>query len=222
MTLKVIMSNKSDGSMKSSHGLNFSENNKKRTEFLQKNHINPDNVTLVRLSYDSDNYKRYLTIDDSLKGDGITIESTIKADALVVTKPNHALFLPLADCIGAVIYDPMLNILMVSHLGRHNLEQYGGTESINYLVKNHNVDPKRLTVWLSPSAGKDSYPVFKFNNQGLNEIAIKQLTKAGVLTENITVSPIDTTNDEDYYSHSQFLKGNQQDDGRFGIVAYFS
>ncbi len=222
MTLKIITSNKLDGSMKSSHGLNFAENNKKRIELLEKNHINPDDTTLVRLSYDGEDYKRYFTINDNLKGDGITIESTIKADALVVTEPNHALFLPLADCIGAVIYDPILNILMVSHLGRHNLEQYGGTESINYLVKNHNVDPKRLTVWLSPSAGKDSYPVFKFNNRSLNEVAVEQLIRAGILSKNITVSPIDTTKDKDYYSHSQFLKDKRGNDGRFAIAAYFS
>lgn len=222
MSLKILISNKSDGSMKSSHGADFFNNNKKRTEFLQKNGISPDNTTLVRLSYDGNNYKRYFDVDDSYKGDGITKESTVKADTIVVTKPNHVLFLPLADCVGAVIYDPILSILMVSHLGRHNLEQYSGIESIKYLINNHRVNPKNLIVFLSPAAGKESYPIFKFSNHGLHEIAIEQLVKAGVPIENIEVSPIDTAKDKNYYSHSQFLKGNRETDGRFAIVAYFS
>ena len=222
MSLKIFISNKSDGSMRFNHDINFLEENKKRIEFFQKNNINPDDTTLVSLNYDGDNYRRYSTISDSNKGDGITRESTIEADALVVVKPNHALFLPLADCIGAVIYDPVLGILMVSHLGRHHLEQDGGTESINYLIKHHNCNPKDLNIFLSPAAGKEAYPVFKFNNRGLHEIAVEQLVKAGVPIKNIEVSPVDTAKDKDYYSHSQFLKGNREDDGRFAIAAYFS
>lgn len=219
MTLNIFVSKIKDGSMKSIHDGDIESVNQARKIFLLNNNINPQDATLVRVRYEGDNYKRYLTANDSYKGDGIVRESTIDCDAIVTVNYNHALFLPLADCIGAVLYDPTKNIMMISHLGRHNLEQLGGVASVEYLTKYHNISPKELKVWLSPAAGKKSYPLFAFNNHSLHEVAFKQLTKAGVLPENIEISSIDSATDKEYYSHSQFLKGNQTDDGRFAIVA---
>ena len=219
MALKIFVSKIKDGSMKSIHSGDIKDVNQARTNFLLKNGINSNDTTLVRVKYEGDNYKRYFTVDNSYKGDGITRESTLTSDAIVVSKPNHALFLPLADCIGAVLYDPTENILMMSHLGRHNLEQFGGTKSVEYLVKHHNINLKKLKVWLSPAAGKESYPLFNFNNRSLHEVAFEQLTNAGVLPENIELSSTDSAKNEEYYSHSQFLIGNRKNDGRFAIVA---
>jgi hypothetical protein len=219
MILKIFTSNRSDGSMGSGQKRGYIKDDQSRTTFLKKNGINPANTTLNRIKYEGDNYRRYFTLDDSDRGDGITRESTIVSDALVVTKPNHAIFLLLADCIGAVLYDSAKNILMVSHLGRRHLEQNGGVESVKYLVKKHGIDPKDLKAWLSPAAGQGSYPLFAFGGRSLHDVAVEQLRSAGVLLENIEVSTIDTTQDENYYSHSQFLKGKQVDDGRFAVVA---
>lgn len=146
-------------------------------------------------------------------------ESTTDCDTIAAPDNNHASFLPLADCICAVFHDPNRNIIMVSHLGRHDLEQFGGTSSVEYLIKQLNIDPKNLKVWLSPSAGKESYPLFAFENKSLAEVAFEQITNTGVLPENIEVSLIDSSKNEEYYSHSEFLKGNRNDDGRFAIVA---
>lgn len=190
-----------------------------RHAFLRKQGIKPEATTLLNLLYGGDNYCRYLSIDESLKGDGIVRDATIDVDGLVVTRPGHAVLLPLADCIGAVLYDSVQNVLMVSHLGRHHLEQYGGAESVKYLAAHHQVTPKNLKVWLSPAAGKESYPLFAFDNRSLHDVAVEQLTSAGVANENIDVSPIDTTTDKSYFSHSQFLKGNRDTDGRFCVVA---
>jgi len=149
----------------------------------------------------------------------IITESTMAADALVVNKINHALFLPLADCIGAVLYVQSKNILMLSHLGRHSLEQFGGSESVNFLIKNFNVEPGDITIWLSPSAGKENYPLTALNDRSLQEVAIEQFISAGVPIDNITKSNIDTTTNNKYYSHSQYLKGKRGSDGRFAIIA---
>jgi hypothetical protein len=219
MPLKIFTSNRSDGSMKLAHNSDFKIASQTRTGFLLKNDIQPETTTLVGVRYEGNDYCRYITIGEEYKGDGIVRQSTIVSDALVVTHPNHALFLPLADCVGAVLYDPTKNMLMVSHLGRHNLEQNGGTHSVEFLAKQHNVNPKDVVVWLSPAAGKTNYPLFAFNNRSLHEIATEQLINAGILSENIDISPIDSSLDKNYYSHSQFLKGQQDDDGRFGIVA---
>jgi hypothetical protein len=41
----------------------------------------------------------------------------------------------------------------------------------------------------------------------------------GISPDNIQLSPIDTTLDPTYYSHSEFLKGHRDTDGRFCILA---
>ena len=207
-----------DGSMKSLDK-SFESVLPTREKFLQQHNLFINDTTLVQLTYDGNNYTRYHVITDDDKGDGITRDATIIADALVTTMPGHTLFLPLADCIGAVIYDPIKNILMLSHLGRHNLEQFGGTKSIEFLVENFQCNPEDITIWLSPAAGKDNYPLFAFDNRSMHEVATEQLLEAGVMAEHITRSLIDTTRDTHYFSHSEFLKGNRDSDGRFVVVA---
>jgi copper oxidase (laccase) domain-containing protein len=221
MNLAYFCSNVSDGSMKSLNGDQAAARHN-RVAFLEKNGIDPAETTLHTLSYGGENYCRYVTLNDKSKGDGILRDSTIDADAVVVTQPNHAILLPLADCIAAVIHDPTKNILMMSHLGRHNLERFGGTKCIEYLVANYSVNPADLTVWLSPAAGKENYPLYAFENRSLHDVATEQLIVAGVVKENITASPIDSSTDQNYFSHSQFLKGNQDTDGRFAVVAVLS
>jgi copper oxidase (laccase) domain-containing protein len=217
--LPIFTSTHSDGSMKSIHSSDIESVNAARASFLKAQDISPEETTLVRMTYDRDDFLRFNSVTGEAKGDGISRDSTLISDGIVVTQSNHALFLPLADCIGVVLHDPTKNILMVSHLGRHNLEQFGGTKSVEYLVQHHNVNLKDLTVWLSPAAGGEAYPLFAFDNRSLHNVAVEQLMKAGILTENITASSIDVTKNENYYSHSEFLKGNRVDDGRFAIVA---
>ena len=217
MQRQIYTSIASDGSMKSLDG-DQSTARKNRTVFLAKNDINPADTTLHTLSYGGDNYCRYRELHDDDKGDGILRDSTIDADAVVVTHPNHAILLPLGDCVGAIIHDPTRDILMVSHLGRQNLEQYGGTKCIQYLIDNYGIDPTQLTVWLSPSAG-DGYPLHAFDNHSLQEVTLEQLAKAGVDEKKVNISTINTLTNLEYYSHSEFLKGNRRANGRFCIVA---
>lgn len=218
MELIYFASTVSDGSMKPVNG-DGADVRANRKRFLDSKGIDINQSTLLHLTYGGENYTRYLTVDGGLLGDGIVRESTIEVDALVTTDPNHALFLPLADCIGAVIHDPVKNVLMLSHLGRHNLEQQGGAKSIRYLVEKFAVDPKDMTVWLSPAAGQQNYPLFSLDNRGMHDVATEQLIRAGVPESNITRSSSDTTTDDKYFSHSQFLKGNRETDGRFAVVA---
>lgn len=219
MKLKIVVSTASDGTMKPNdidNQLSVLEN---RSRYLLKNNINPIDTTLVKIDYDTDSYTRYSTLTDNDKGRGVVIESDEINDALVTVRPNHALILPLADCVGAIIYEKSKNILMLSHLGRHSLEQFGGTKSIEYLANNFKIDPNDITVWLSPSAGKGNYPLQNFNGNSLQNVAIEQFINANINPNNITKSNIDTTTDSKYFSHSQFLNNNQNTDGRFMIAA---
>lgn len=219
MNLVIAISQVSDGDMKINGPGAKDQIITNRTNFLAKNGIKLSDSTLVKITYDGTDYTRYREVDESRKGQGMRINDSLPADGLVTRELGHALFLPLADCVGAVIHDPTKGILMVSHLGRHSVEQNGGYESIRFLVDNYGCKPENLAVWLTPAPGRQSYPVHAMGNRGLKELAIKQLESAGVQLANITDSPIDTATDKNYFSHSEFLKGNRPNDGRYAIVA---
>lgn len=191
-----------------------------RINFLSTQDININSTTLVNVSYDTENFCRYSKVNVDQKSQGMFDDSDVLiADALVTCELNHALFLPLADCIGAAIFDLDNQIMMLSHLGRHSLEQNGAYKSVKFLVDKFGCNPENLSVHLSPAPGIESYPLFAFNNESMKEVAFKQLQSAGIIFNNIIDNPIDTTKDNIYYSHSEFLKGNQTEDGRYAIVA---
>lgn len=192
-----------------------------RKLFLGAVGVDPIQTTLIQASYeDNTDFTRYITLDDDHQGEGmLSADSYIHADAAVVTRPGHAIFLPLADCVGAIIYDPVNGIMMVSHLGRHSVEQDGAKKSINYLVENFDTNPADLLIWLSPSVGSDTYPLYKFGDRALQDVAVEHLLYAGVAAGNIEASVIDTAESENYFSHSEYLAGERDTDGRFAILA---
>ena len=177
-----------------------------------------DDATRVSVTYGQPDYYRYSTLSAASKGMGMRDNDIIISDALVVTKPGHALFLPVADCVATVLYDEEKSILMLSHLGRHSLEQDGGVKSVQYLVDTFGVNPENLKVWLSPTLNKEVYPIFALGNKGMKEVLYDQLAVAGVDSVNITDNTADTFTDPEYYSHSAYLQGNQEEDGRFAMV----
>lgn len=219
MNIIVATSEVNDGTMAFSDNIAKSDVITNRLTFLAKNDISIEQTTRLGVTYDSNNYCRYIEIDEDQKGKGMQGFNAPTADAIVTLNTNHAIFLPLGDCIGAVIFDPLKNILMVTHLGRHSIEQNGGYKSVKFLVNNYNCNPSNLLVWLSPSPGQESYPVYAFNNRSLKDIAFEQLYSAGIVKDNITDNPADTAKDSRYYSYSEFLKGNTNVNGRYAIVA---
>ncbi|MEO5949890.1 MAG: polyphenol oxidase family protein [Candidatus Saccharimonadales bacterium] len=218
-TLQIACSTTLDGSMKIGDSFHPEEIGANREKFLKKNDMTLEQMILVPLTYTGDNYRRYFTVGKDEAGEGITKPSTKEADGLLTTEAGLSLFLPLADCIGTVLYDAKNGAVMLTHLGRHNLEQEGGRTSVEYMVQQCGSDLRDITAWLSPAAGGVNYPLFGFDNRSMHDVAIEQLLSAGVLRENITASPIDTTTDPKYFSHSQFLKGEKDSDGRFAVVA---
>ncbi|MBC7943323.1 polyphenol oxidase family protein [Candidatus Saccharibacteria bacterium] len=190
-----------------------------RSIFLTANDIAIQDTTRVKIVYEGDDYLRYHEVTSEQKGGGMFNGDIVTADALVTREPGQALFLPLADCVGAVIFDPNKQILMLSHIGRHSLEQNGGHESVKFLVDHYGCNPNELSVWLTPAPGKERYPLFAFDNRSFKDIVFEQLQSAGISTKNIVDNPTDTTKDARYFSHSEFLKGNRPEDGRYAIVA---
>ena len=219
MNVFVTTSTVADGNMLAPEDRSNIEVIENRKSFLAKNGIDIKQTTRVNVIHEGDNYCRYYELVEAHKGDGMEYDGVVAADALVTRLPNHALFLPIADCIGAVFFDPDKNILMMSHLGRHSLEQNGGFESVKFLVDHYGSNPNNLKVWLTPAPGPDVYPLYKFDNRSLKNVLYQQMVTAGVLEKNVIDNPADTSKDMDYYSHSEFLQGNRTDDGRYAIVA---
>lgn len=212
----IHLSTVADGSM--SKAVSMRERDKNRREFLASQGITAKQTTLVYLEYEGGDYCRYRTVGKDDAGDGIICEPTLVSDTLFTCEKNLALLLPVADCIGAVLYDGATEVLGLAHFGRHNLLQNGGTETIRYMCEQFATNPEDVHVWLSPAAGESNYPLYDFDNRSMHEVAVEQLQAAGIKRENIAVDTRDTTTDPTFFSHSEFLKGNREIDGRQAVV----
>ena len=208
----IAVSNVREGSMSAS--ANEQGKARNRQNFLAQHQIWLEQSVL----YQGDDYCRYVEVDEHFAGDGMNRESSIVCDAMFTLEEDLALFMPLADCIGACLYDEENKVLGLAHLGRHNLVQDGGRKTIKYMEKRFDSRVSNITVFLSPSVGKNSYPMRDFDGKSLQEVAEEQLMGAGVSRNNITIDKRDTVTEEELFSHSEFLKGNQDIDGRHAMV----
>jgi len=190
-----------------------------RQVWLASQGIDTANTTRLSVTYDGQDFCRYRTVANENKGEGMTGDGLVPGDAIVVTEPGHAVFLPVADCVATVFFDEVHSVFMLAHLGRHSLEQEGGIKSVEYLVEHFGVNPATLKVWLAPTPNKEAYPIFALDNKGMKEVLYEQLAEAGIVTENIIDNKADTVTDPEYYSHTAFLKGGKAEDGRFAMVA---
>jgi copper oxidase (laccase) domain-containing protein len=211
----VALSDRSDGNMKNPSLLNWVDDEiiENRRKFLKNSGIGRESIALIRAEYNADDFCRYKIIDkiDNYRLDLPVAEIPV-SDGLMAKTPKTGIFLPVADCLGVVIYDSKQRILMVVHCGRHNLEQDGLVKVVKFLVQ-QGAQPQDMKVWFSPSAGAENYPVHAFGGKSLEQVAREQLAKAGVTQ--IVSDNTDTTINEEYYSHSQGDK-----DQRFAVLAY--
>ena len=208
--VRVGLSSVDDGSMKDGTDLLTPKAIHSREIFLDKLDMFSQNAAIFAASFDGDDYCRYKIATPGL---------SIGFDAAATDKVDQPILVPLADCTGAVLYDPEHHALMVSHLGRHSTEQFGGEKSVAYMAEVFASNPAKLLVWLSPSPNGNDYPLWKFDNRSFTDVLLEQFQKAGVKPGHIEASKIDTATDPNYFSHSQFLKGAQDIDGRYAIAA---
>jgi len=225
-SLKVVLSTVNDGSMLNRHDTEDAAVIENRRRFLEKNDISfatatrvsPNMLERATVTHDTD-YCRYIYVSPEFAGDGMTGRESTAADALITDQKGLALMLPVADCVGAIFFDPIKSVVMVSHLGRHSLEQYGAIRSVEYFTEHYGSNPADIKVWLTPAPGKESYQIYALDHKGMKEVTFEQLQRAGILLENIIDDPRDTATDPDFYSYSEFLKGNRNEDGDHMIAA---
>ena len=208
--VQVAISSVEDGSMKDGIDLMTPKAVRNREAFLTSFSMSPQKAAVFFASFETDDYCVY---EDAVSGliPGV--------DGVATNRANVPILLPLADCVGAVVYDPAQHALMVSHLGRHSTEQDGGAKTIVHMTERYGSQPDNLLVWLGPSPNGTDYPLWAFNNRSFIDVLTEQLCAAGVKRRNVEISHVDTTVSPHYFSHSQHLKGLQEVDGRYAIVA---
>lgn len=134
------------------------------------------------------------------------------SDGLVTKCSGIGILLPLADCLGAVVYDTRQGFLGILHAGRHNIEQYGPRKYIEFLKENYGSQPEELKIYCSPYA--INYQIEALSNMTMTEAAMRQFFETGILPENIIDDRVDTVTDANYPSNSA-----GDIDKRFAIVA---
>lgn len=200
-----------------------------RQKFCQEIGIDYSDVVYQKIVYDGT--QTYDVIREVGATDTTRHTPEVVADALITREKNVALMLPVADCVATVVYDPRQKSVVMLHLGRHSTVANLMQRVIETFAQNGS-QPEDLIVWMSPNAHASHYVMDYFNHandtnwynfcrqtadgiyldmQGLNRSLAIQ---AGVPDDNIFISPIDTADDPNYFSHSSGDIG-----GRFAVVA---
>ena len=202
--VEVGISEISDGNMRffgDGNENEIIENQKKLGKALD---LSGDKIARIRTIYsDRKNFTDYHEITDKnlLEYTIVNSEKQIPvSDGLTTKCSNIGILLPLADCLGIVVFDEEHQVTGLLHSGRQNVEQYGPKKFVEYFVKNYGSTPEKLKVYFSPHAL--NYQVYKIDNKLLTESAKEQLIEASVLLENIVDYKIDTVNNANLPSHS--------------------
>ena len=202
--IEVAVSDLADGSMRyfgNGDENPIIENQQKLGATLN---LTSDKIARIRTVYDGrTRYTEYYEVTpENLNQYSIANpESAITiSDGLVTKYREIGILLPLADCLGAVVYSKKQGLVGLLHAGRHNIEQNGPALFIKYLVNTFNIDPAELKLYFSPYA--ISYQITKLGNKTMREAAMEQFTNNGVLVENIIDPGIDTIISDDYPSSS--------------------
>ncbi len=197
-----------------------------RRQFLDKIGVEAKDGFYLKTNLLPDRLNCFDVVDCASRGKGMfdALRETDRRDGVVTRCDSLFLTVSPGDCPIAVIYCPEKRAIMISHLGRANLERGGAFESIRFMKTVIGSSPKFYQVIVTPGAGKEDYPVHALGGAGMQEIIRDQLYTAGVEYENIFISDVNTVRDLRYYSHSRYMtqaKAGQSDlvNGRNIVVA---
>lgn len=215
--LLVAVSSRADGTMLNrDKGIHATDTIRNREYFCEQNRVAYEDVVYQKISYDDN--QSYRRIEEVTENDTTRITPEIHSDVLFTNRVGVGLFLPVADCVATVVYDPVRRLLALLHLGRHSTFTDVVCTTLE-CFRNHGSDLSKCIVWMSPSAKKDSYHLQWFDfeddpswqgfftkSEGDYSVDLpgynrKKCIDYGILPEHIFISPIDTTKDPNYFSH---------------------
>ncbi|MFO0971264.1 MAG: polyphenol oxidase family protein [Candidatus Saccharimonadales bacterium] len=192
-----------------------------RSCFLGECGLTIDQATIVQVRYTpSSRYDVIKEVSAKDCGVGMRRADGPIAGCLIAGVPGVALFLPVADCIPAILYDPKNHVLALAHLGRHNSIANLTTKVVKHLQSSFKSNPADLLVWLGPSISPENYALervdFAKNDENwkpytqkvdngflvdLRGYAQNSFLKAGVKKSGIFHSGNNTATHPKYWSH---------------------
>ncbi len=161
--LLVAVSSKDDGTMLNRiRGRHVAEVLENRRRFCDHIGVKYDDVVYHVISYDQG--QTFDNITEVTKTDTVKCNNEgLFADALYTEAAGVGLFLPVADCIATVIYDPKRRALMLAHLGRHSTIAQLMSQAVRYFVERGS-QAKDLQIWMSSSITQKNYRMDYFNH----------------------------------------------------------
>jgi hypothetical protein len=202
--VKLAVSTLADGNMRAFSDADFTSTLANQSKLSSALSTDASHTARILTTYiDRKNFTEYYEISDqTIQNHQITKPESelMLADGLITKSEDFALLLPLADCLGVIVYDESKHILGLLHSGRQNLEEDGAFKFIEFLKDNYDCSPADLQIYFSPHAL--NFQIFALDNTTLSEAAISQLERAGVRRERIETTDIDTVTNSDYPSNS--------------------
>lgn len=176
-------------------------------------------------------------VDESYRGRGATQRSeSINVDALITKAAEVPLFLPVADCLPTIIFDPTQRVVALLHLSRACTEVKLAPTVVALLADQYGSKPHDLIAYLGPGIGPDSYLMQWFpedkrvlwgeyaEERPNGELALRvadwnrdQLMKSGLKSANVELDPTNTATDRTYFSHYRSDKTGEPE-GRFAAA----
>jgi YfiH family protein len=228
--IKVEFSKVSDGNMSFVWG-NEADVIKNRQQFLKKYSFNVADTTYISLEHG----KKIHKINKSKHNlvDRLRQEELI-GDGLYTDKAGAALMLVVADCIPAVLYDPVDKQLCILHAGRKGIELNILAEAVKMMKPK---DSRNLELIAGPAISKQSYVFDRYEgvdknfwgsdfklgadkkyHMDIKNKFKKQAIELGLSENKIKISKVDTFADTDYFSHRRSMATGEPE-GRFAIIA---
>jgi len=163
------------------------------------------------------------------------------AEGLITTDRSIVLNANAADCGELAVYgcgDSGREVIALLHASRASVERQTYIKALDYMASIYDVVPESMRVTMSPSARAESYafddidPVQKIADSWADYVCqdesgvwhvdfhqrtIDDLVSFGVLPESLSVSPIDTIANTDYFSHYRSQR-TREERGSNGIL----
>ncbi len=172
-------------------------------------------------------------VDNSYAGKRIA-----ETDALVTNTRGLPLLLFFADCVPLLIFDPVRQVIGLSHAGWKGTEKSIGPKTLQCMQQNFGTEPADCLVGIGPSIGPEDYEVDEpvmteirkhwNNEQSFSRPATPghwqldlwhwnqlQFLTAGVASHNIHVAGISTARQSDIFFSHRASGGTA---GRFGVL----
>ena len=209
------------------------KNGFKGEKMFQANQKSPDKSDLYEDG-------KYVVLDDTFMQKEDFRYEDIKTDILILEDKYKGIVVghPMADCPILIIEDRKKGVTALSHCGISYIDRFLPKQTVEALIQEFGSNPEDLYAYIGSSAKKESFVYERYpdwlKNKELWEDTIKEetdgyhidlvttITKQLVSknVKNITISPIDTITNDEYYSHYASLKGKKDKFGQ-NFVGFF-